>query len=121
MNRELAVDDPRLFVSSEAVRLDFFGDGAGWCHEVERGLKTAAISTALDAVEGSKHGAPECRRGVVAPFWKRGFSPEVEPVDVAVRKVHRTLMRLVLIFARNSRRHRKTARDDGAERAPKRE
>src|SRR3984893_11673063 len=118
MNRKCAVDDPLLFVAYEAVLLKLLGDGACCRHQVERGLHTADIGTALDVVEGAEHGATECRGGVIAPRGKRGLSPEVEPVDVAVRKVHRTLMRLVVVFTRSIRRHRKPARDNGAVRAP---
>src|SRR5438132_13651022 len=75
----------------------------------------------MDVVDGAEHRATECRDWVTAPLFKRGFSPEVEPVDVAVRKVHGTLMRLVVVFTRDILRHRKPARDDGPLRAPKRE
>jgi len=119
MNRKLGVDDPRLLVPAEVVRLGLTGDDAGRRDEVEGGPKTAAFGAAADLVEGSEHGTTERRGRVIAPPWKRGFSPEVEPVDVAVREVHGTLMRLVVVFARDGGRHREPARHDRAVRAAK--
>src|SRR3989454_4589808 len=113
MNRNRAVEDPRLLVPAEVVRLSLLGDRARRRNEVEGGPKTATFGPAADLVERAEHGATERRGWVIAPPWKRGFSPEVEPVDVAVREVHRTLMRLVVVFTRDVGRHRKPARHDG--------
>src|SRR5205823_10507405 len=117
MNRKRAIDDSGPLIAFESVRLGLFADDAGRRHEVEPGLKAAGVGAPMDIVDTAEHGAAECRCGVIAPFRKCGFSPEVESVDVAVRKIHRTLMRLVVILTGNSRRHRKAAGDDGAERA----
>src|SRR5712671_6667119 len=112
MNRKLRIDGSRLFIAFGGVGLRFFTDGACWGDEVERGLKTAAIGTAVDLVKGAEQGAAERRSRMIAPLGERGFSPEVESVDVAVREVHRTLVRLVVVLTRVVRRHRKPARDD---------
>src|SRR6185295_14437984 len=82
-------------------------------------LETAAFGAAADLVERPEHGAAERRGRVIAPPWKLGFSPEVEPVDVAVREIHRPLMRLVVVFTRDVACHRESARHHGALRAAK--
>src|SRR5207248_5906912 len=87
---------------------------------IEPDLQAPGIVSALDLVEAAKHRATERRGAVIAPRRKRRFPPEIEAVDVAVREIHRALMRLVAIVARDLRRHRIAARDDGALRAPNR-
>src|SRR5262245_24813407 len=57
---------------------------------------------------------------MIAPFWKGSLSPEVEAVDRAMREIHRTLMRLVAVFARDGGRHWVSTSDHSSMRAAKR-
>src|SRR5262249_39762270 len=116
-NGELTIDGSRPLVAAEAVSLHFLGQYAGRRRQVERGLEAAAIRTGLRLVQRAEGRAAEGRGGVIAPLWERRFSPEVEPVDVAMREVHRTLMWLVAVFTGDLRGDRISTRHDGAVRA----
>src|SRR5262249_7988526 len=119
-NGELTIDGSRPLVAAEAVSLHFLGQYAGRRRQVERGLEAAAIRTGLRLVQRAEGRAAEGRGGVIAPLWERRFSPEVEPVDVAMREVHRTLMWLVAVFTGDLRGDRISTRHDGAVRASQR-
>src|SRR5205807_10051224 len=105
---------------AEPVSLNLFADRAPWRGEIERRLQGAAVRTTRHAVEAAEHSSTERRARMTARVRERRLSPEVEAVDVAVREIHRPLMRLVVILAGDIRRCGKPARDDGAMRAPER-
>src|SRR5690242_3874510 len=123
MNREFAVDDARAVIAAERERLRLLADhAAARGQQFEFGLNQAGAAAASLVHLLERHAPIRLLTMVVEVFRESFLAPEIQAVDVAVREVERTLVRLEAAVVLRPRRHfvphRIAARYDGALRAP---
>src|SRR5690348_1668966 len=127
--REGAIDDAIILVPRKGIGLSFFAhDLSSRLHKVENRPEHAGVRPSLHPFNPANHRTPlgqvlawieDAVYGLLLPCQVL-LRPEVDLVNVAVSKIHGTLVGVVVVLARQVRHHGPSARHNSPLRAPQR-